>query len=141
MDPHKLGQLEELAVGVFRDQPVVFAYLFGSRASGQDRTGSDWDVAVYVEPALDPAARFELRLTLGARLEAGLREEVDLVVLNDAPLQLAGRIIQSRTVIYSRDEPARVRYESLTMRMFMDFEIHAKPFRQRRLDAIARGEH
>jgi uncharacterized protein len=65
--------------------------------------------------------------------------DVEIVVLNEAPLPLAGRILRNRTVLYSRDEPARVRYESLTLRMFFDFEIHARPLAEELLKGIAEG--
>jgi len=64
---------------------------------------------------------------------------VEVVVLNDAPLPLMGRAVKERTVIYSRDEPARVAFESLTIREFLDSEIHARPLDERFLRDIATG--
>lgn len=62
-----------------------------------------------------------------------------VVVLNDAPLPLSGRIRRQRQIIYSRDEPARVGYESRIARLFNDFEFHAAERDRVRLRAIAEG--
>lgn len=109
------------------DEPaVVFAYLFGSRVNGTAGPRSDIDVAVYLRGDVDA---FEMRLTLIGRLAAHLgTDALDVVVLNDAPLALTGRIVESRRVILDRAPAVRHGFESLTARMFNDFRI-----RERRL--------
>jgi len=62
-----------------------------------------------------------------------------VLVLNDAPLPLVGRVIQQRRVLYSCDEPARVRFESLKLRQFFDFELTMGPLDRRFLEDIASG--
>lgn len=75
---------EQRIRGVLENRPeVVFATLFGSRATGRARPDSDWDLAVFVDESLDAAARFDLRRQIAAALEPAV--EVDIVVLNDAP--------------------------------------------------------
>jgi uncharacterized protein len=105
---------------------IRFAYLFGSAATGRRGPRSDVDIAIYVDPDADT---FRCRLD-AARAVAGHigSDAVDLVLLNDAPIALAGRILQTRQVIVDRDPFARHRYESLTARMYHDFHI-----RERRL--------
>jgi len=68
---------------------VLFALAFGSRVDGTPRPDSDWDIAVFLSPALGDKERWEVRL----RLQADLAElgAVDLVVLNDVPPLLAHR--------------------------------------------------
>ncbi len=51
------------------------------------------------------------------------RTEVDVTLLDEAPLPLRGRILRQRQVLYSADEPLRVRWESLTGRMYADSRI------------------
>ena len=108
------------------ESAVVFAYLFGSLARGTAGPRSDIDVAVYLASGVDA---FDMRLTLMGRLSARLgTDAVDLVVLNDAPLALTGRIVESRRVVLDRAPAVRQAFESLTARMFNDFRI-----RERRL--------
>ena len=56
------------------------------------------------------------------------REAIDVVVLNTAPVSLAGRVLTTRRVIVDTDPYARHRYESRTAREFADFR-----FREHRL--------
>lgn len=105
---------------------VVFAYLFGSRVQGTAGPRSDIDVAVYLKDDVDA---FNMRLTLMGRLAAHLgTDALDVIVLNDAPLALTGRIVESRLVVLDRLPAVRHAFESLTARMFNDFRI-----RERRL--------
>lgn len=135
-----LSRLREAAPRSFDGTPVVFAYLFGSVAAGRAGPASDVDVAVYVEPELPQERRLDLSLELAGRLsETSGVGGIEVLVLNDAPLPIRGRAVRERAVLYSRDEPARVAYESLTLGEFFDFQIHARPLDERMLRDIAEG--
>ena len=123
-----VDQLREAAPAVLKDEPVVFAYLFGSKATGQAHPRSDVHVAVMLEGRVPEDKPLETSLRLARRLaEASGLGRIEVVVLNDAPLPLVGRAIATRKVIYSKDEPARVEFESRRYREFLDFQIHAEP--------------
>jgi len=100
---------------------VVFAYLFGGAALGRITPLSDVDVAVYLDEAVD-AVEGRLEAAGAATGHLGT-DEVDLVVLNMAPMSLTGRILQTRRVICDRDPFRRHRFESLALREFFDFRI------------------
>ncbi|MGH8936381.1 MAG: type VII toxin-antitoxin system MntA family adenylyltransferase antitoxin [Acidimicrobiia bacterium] len=135
-----LDNLRQGAELAFEPQPVLFAYLFGSQAEGETRPDSDVDVAVFVEPAVSEEDYPELSLRLADELSRAARlGHIEVVILNEAPLRFQGRVLQQRKVIYSRDEPRRVRFESITRRQFLDFEIHALSIDQALLQAIAEG--
>ena len=100
---------------------VVFAYLFGSVALGDDGPLSDVDLAVYLDDTVDPS---ETRLAVIEAASRHLRtDRVDVVVLNSAPIALAGRVLASRRVVLDRQPFLRHRYESLTHREFSDFRL------------------
>ena len=85
--------------------PVAVAYLFGSRAGGTWRPGSDTDIALLCEDGTAPQDRFQLRLRLPEPLPRCAAGHLDVITLEDAPLALRGRVMQRHAVIYSRDEP------------------------------------
>jgi len=119
--------LRAAAPQAFEGTAVLFAFLFGSTASGRARQGSDVDVAVYLDPATAPEQYLPLTLDLAGRLaDASGLPRIEVVVMNDAPLPLLGSILRERVVISSRDEVARVRFEGGTRSMFFDFDIHAR---------------
>ena len=85
-----------------------FALLHGSRITGSPPPDSDVDVAAWWVSGA-PAA-FEVLLPAG----------VDLVVLNGAPLELAGRIAVHGTILFDDDPPARVRWVASTRKIYAD---------------------
>jgi predicted nucleotidyltransferase len=104
------------------DPNIVFAYLFGGLARDQRKPLSDVDLAIYVKSLKELDY-----LSLLGKVSAVLRtDEVDLVVLNSAPVSLAGRIIQTRKVLVDKDPFLRHKYESQTLREFFDFAIKEK---------------
>ena len=118
----RLGPVAEL------DDRVRFVYLFGSLASGEVRPGSDVDLAVSLRPKgslLDDAR-------LHDRFAAALgRDDVDLLVLNDAPLWLQFRVVAGR-VVFSRDERERVAFREWVEKVFLDF----RPYHDSYLAAV-----
>jgi predicted nucleotidyltransferase len=118
--------------------PVVFAYLYGSRAHGGARPDSDVDVAVLLDPGVTApeslASRAADALTTRSRVGG-----IEVTVLNDAPIRFLGRVLRSRVVLYSRDEPARVEFESRIGRMADDVEVWAAETDRELLTAIAEG--
>lgn len=133
-------RLRDSAPRALSGTPVLFAYLFGSQAVGTARADSDIDVAVLVEDTADRAEDLDLASVLadrwGAAAELG---GIEVVVLNGAPLRFQGRVLRQRVILFSRDEPRRVAYESLTGRMADDVEMWAAPMDREILDAIADG--
>ncbi len=59
-------------------------------------------------------------------------DEIDLIILNDAPLSLAGRILKNRKVLIDKKPFLRHKYESLILREFFDFTLKEKNILQRR---------
>src|SRR5262245_50408816 len=108
------------AIGASSDD-VLFAYVFGSAARGSLTPASDVDVAIYVAPGAD-AHRVRLVVARVCAKHLGT-DAVDVVLLNVAPVSLAGRVLTSRLVLFERDPFARHRYESRHARMFQDFRI------------------
>jgi predicted nucleotidyltransferase len=85
---------------------VLAVYLFGSHARGTPHTESDVDVGLVLEPGstLDQSARFNVRIELGGRLIHALHNNnVDVVVLNDAPPPLAAAAVTKGVQVYCRD--------------------------------------
>lgn len=135
-----LRALRAAAADVLPSEPVRFAYLFGSRARGTARVDSDVDVAVVLTPEVDADDRLAVQLRLARRLTDRSRlPDVDLVVLDGAPLPLRGRVVQEGLVVYSTDEGARVEHDSRTAREFWDYSIWVAPLHRERLLRHATG--
>jgi len=103
---------------ILGDEGILFAYLFGSRASGTAHARSDADIAVMPSRPLGLLERE--RLVLGLVRALGV-PDVDLIALDRAALEMRGRVVQEGRPIYSADEPARVAFEVRTRSEYFDF--------------------
>lgn len=120
---------------VWRRHGVAVAYLFGSRAEGTARAASDHDVAVLFERA--PTV---LRVgALQADLVTALGTSVDLVDLEQAPLELRGTVVQRGRLIHSSDEPRRVAFEGDTRSRWFDYRPTIQMLTRAYLRRLAAG--
>lgn len=102
-----------------RNSRVSFIYVFGSAARGKQRPDSDVDLAVSSgsRGMLIDDAR------LHDELAAALDRDVDLVMLNEAPLWLQYRVVGGQ-VVFSRDERARIAFRERVEKEFLDFRYY-----------------
>jgi len=113
---------------------VVLAYLFGSRAKGTARASSDVDIAVLLPYDTPRAKFFDVRLALTNELMDLLhKNEVDVVVLNEATPLLAREILSAGKILY----------EDAVTRPALEFVVFVakryadtKKFRQMSLDSV-----
>ena len=129
--PANIEDLIPKALTYLQSMPdILFAYLFGSFGRGKQLPLSDVDIAVYLkEPTVVQEKKMEI---LGALIDILQTDEIDLVVLNNAPLPLRMRILENKKVIVDREPFLRHRYESLTMREYFDFSIKEREILNRR---------
>ncbi|NPV53845.1 MAG: nucleotidyltransferase domain-containing protein [Firmicutes bacterium] len=100
---------------------VIFAYLFGSQARAQAGPLSDIDIAVFLNDTVEPAHYTRYRLELWGALSALLhRNDIDIVVLNRAPVLLRHRVLRDGKLILCRNEGARINFTIETGRRFWD---------------------
>ncbi len=110
-------------------EDVVFAYLFGSTATGESTPLSDVDIAVYLTGGDLSQKRLEIIGDLSDRLGT---DHLDLVMLNTAPPGLKIRVIRTGRVLADRRPSARHAFESRTLRAYMDFsKIETRILEQR----------
>lgn len=111
-----------------KDKDVLFVYIYGSQSKGTGYLGSDLDLAVYLSPG---NKEFYLRKDeqfLGEL--AQIDKKIDVRLLNVMPLLLKYEVISRGEVIFSRDEKARVNFETqilcryFEMKPFFDEEHH-----------------
>lgn len=120
---------ERQVVAALRRASARFAFVHGSRAQGRGvHANSDLDVAAWWGAC--PPHPWEVALPAGA----------DLVILDRAPLWLAGRIALEGRLLFDDDPPARVRWQADTRRIWLDKRpqlLHSQ--REWRRAVLARG--
>ncbi|HVE70753.1 MAG TPA: nucleotidyltransferase domain-containing protein [Thermoanaerobaculia bacterium] len=94
---------------VARELPgTLVVYLFGSFAEGREHGESDVDLGFLLDRAVHPTERdrFDFRVMAGSRLNDLLRRDADVVILNDAPPELARAIVTKGRRVYCIDDEA-----------------------------------
>jgi predicted nucleotidyltransferase len=109
---------------------IEFAYLFGSFGKGKPLPLSDVDVAIYLGETMDVhEKKMEI---LGVLMDLIETDEIDLVILNEAPLTLKMKILESKAIVVDHSPFLRHRFESLVMREYFDFSVVEKAILERR---------
>jgi predicted nucleotidyltransferase len=120
---------------------VVLAYLFGSHARGQAWAQSDVDVAVLLEGHPDNDRCFDARLeVIGGLMEILNTNEVDVLILNQAPPALAYAVLRDGILLFCRDHQARIEYQLHTVNEYLDFRPILKRHERAILEKARRGE-
>ena len=124
-----------------KDQDILLVYLFGSQAQNETGPLSDIDLAVLLKPAAKKDY-FEKKLTLlGLFTDFFGRDDIDLVILNEAPLVLKYNILKDGKPLFIRDEELHVNLIQKTISEYLDFKpilnVHYQALQRR----IADGQY
>lgn len=87
--------LSALQECLLRHHETLFATLVGSRVNGTAHDGSDWDLAVMLDPALSPLTRLDTlqRLQISLAATMGIpAEQVDLIDVRAAGLAMREQV-------------------------------------------------
>ena len=127
--PEDIQKHIDLLIHLFMDDSnILFAYLFGGLVRDKRKPLSDVDLGIYVKNV----KRLNF-LSLFSKISQILcTDEIDLVVLNTAPISVAGRILQKRRILIDKDPFLRHQYESVILREFFDFTIKEKEILHKR---------
>jgi hypothetical protein len=123
-----------------RSPGVVSAYLFGSVAEGRAHRESDVDVGVLLDRALFASAqeRMDVRISLGSELVDVLdTNDVDLVILNDAPPELGRAIVTRGRRVYCADAEADHAHVRDVQLRAADLAPWLRRVRRLKLDALS----
>jgi uncharacterized protein len=115
-------------IATLRRAGARFAFVHGSRAAGTAQPSSDLDVAAWWGSP-DRPQPWDVVLPAG----------VDLLVLDDAPLELAGRVAVWGRLLFDDDPPARVEWQATTRLVYFDEEWRQRWITETFIEAHAHG--
>jgi predicted nucleotidyltransferase len=138
------GDLRTALSQYFENHPdlgVASVYLFGSHAESRAHRESDVDVGILLDWSRHPDSqdRFEMRIRLGSDLISVVGcNEVDVVILNDAPPLLGRKIIYDGLRVYLGEPAADHAYVRDVQIRAADLEPWLNRWRKLKLEALAR---
>ena len=110
-----------------REHGAQFAFLHGSRVKGTARADSDIDVAAFF--GRRGVQSWELLLP----------EAIDVLVLDSAPLELAGRVALDGTLLFEADRDARIQWQATARRIYLDERPRMEQFHREFLESLRDG--
>lgn len=122
-------------------EDVVSVYLFGSEARGGTHADSDVDVGVLLDPArfTQRTERARRRTEIAADLMAAShRNDVDVVVLNDAGPELAAAVVKEGRRLYCTDEEKDRRFVRDAILRWSDLRPWLRRMRTIKAEALAK---
>ena len=129
--PNIRQRLIESAAEIFEDSPVLFAYLYGSYATGETHPFSDLDIGIYIaELDIRKSLKLELSLSLKVDEMMGSKIQSEVRVLNHLPLTVLGKVLGEGVLLHSTDESRRIEFETRVRMAYFDFLPVIRRYRQ-----------
>ena len=120
---------------------VALAYVFGSQVRGKAGPLSDLDVAVLLAGEPTPAECTDRRLDfIGDLMRLLQTNDVDVVVLNVAPLALRYAVIRGGRLVFARQRQEAIEFRVQTMSRYFDFQPILERHQRILFARIKRGE-
>jgi predicted nucleotidyltransferase len=103
---------------------IVACYLFGSRAAGKGRPGSDVDVAFLLEGSIPFDAYFDLKMAYCSGLERILRLDIHPLIMNDAGEVVLGQVFGKGEVVYQQNPEALRSFRRRKLPLIAEFSYY-----------------
>jgi len=113
---------------VLERKEIAVAYLFGSFITAD--SFSDIDLGLLAQTEIPRPLTFELKLE--KEIEKFIKYQVDIRVLNGAPISFCQNVIRCGRVILDRDPNLRADFEGKALKQYFDFS----PFRRQYLTEV-----
>ena len=129
-------RIEKGIKGIICDfQEIKLIYLFGSKVQENIGPMSDYDFAVLTEPR---QSRENLRARIAHAISRKLNYgKIDVVLLNNSPIDLAYSVVSSGKRLYEMSVEIRIDYETYVLGRYFDF----LPVLRAQRDIMIRGEN
>ncbi|ABB14467.1 type VII toxin-antitoxin system MntA family adenylyltransferase antitoxin [Carboxydothermus hydrogenoformans] len=119
------GQIEELKKYCEQNKNILALYIFGSYGTELERITSDIDLAMLFRNS--PSLFEELEIESDISQIFG-RDNIDLVNLNKAPLDICHQVLYTGDLLYCTDEIALADFKEKVFNAYGDYGITLKKF-------------
>jgi predicted nucleotidyltransferase len=126
---NSLRRVPEIIKAVSKENDILALYGFGSAFQGTLSPLSDLDFAVLLSNHLDNGARFKKQLQLiGLFNDIFRSDEIDLVVLNDAPLRFCFNILKTGKMLFCPEKSKIIEFQERVIKLYLDFRYFRDSF-------------
>lgn len=118
---------------------IIAVYMFGSAITGK-KIKKDIDIAILVnDKSADDTIKIQTEIFNKLTLLLN-RKDIDVIILNNAPLLLCMEVLKNKKLIYERNSSARVNFEVRSELKYFDWEPMRKYFAETSKRKIKEGK-
>lgn len=122
----KVGEIIQI---VAADSDVTALYAFGGLAAGVLKPMSDLDFGVLLDDRSDNKQRFDKHIELiGVFNDTFRTDEIDLIIMNDAPIRMVFQILKTGKMLACRDTGALIDFRDRLVKNYIDFKCMRDAF-------------
>ncbi len=100
---------------------IVACYLFGSRATGKERSGSDVDLAFLLDSSIPPKTYSSLKMAYLSGLGVLLRLDIHPLIMNDVGEVVLEQIFRKGIPVYGNDSLECIRFRMIQTSLIAEF--------------------
>ena len=129
LPPDALKKIPALVEEISNIPYVLALFVFGSAAKGSLKPLSDLDFGLVLSSDLSKKERFEKHLDLiGVFNQIFRSDEIDLIVMNDAPPRFSHRIFKEGRLLFCRDKGALANFHEMVLSRYLDVKFYRDQF-------------
>jgi hypothetical protein len=114
--------VEKIKKYLYQRNEVIFAYLYGSYAKGNENKLSDIDIAIYIDKSKKPeSGTFGYRSELITELQSFVDKDIDLIILNEVTNILAYNVLKDGKLLFTKSYEKRINFHEKVMKTYLDF--------------------
>jgi hypothetical protein len=130
-DDNKKQIIQQISSFLEQHPEIIFAYLHGSFLTHNHF--HDIDLALYLFQSPPSYLEYEISLEAECILSLPLSAEIDIRVLNGAPLYFRFSVIKEGEILFCKDETILSDFREETIRDYLDYEYF---YRQQLREAL-----
>lgn len=120
-----------------KDRDIVCFFAFGSLVHGRLKPLSDLDLAILLSYRLNRSERFKKHIDMiGTLSEIFQTEEIDIILMNDAPLRFSYNILKKGKLLFCKDEKQLINFRHRVIMQYLDFKFFRDNFDRQFLTGI-----
>jgi len=135
------SQITATVTKYFKERPNVAAvYLYGSQARGDEKQGSDIDLAVLFSKKQKPTSSDMPQVTFIQELTKRMGRKVDVQDLKNCRVDFTHRVLSEGRLLISNNEVERVEFEENILQRYFDLKPMFKEYYKSLSEIAKKGE-
>ena len=111
------------------EKSIIALYLFGSSVKGQLKPLSDLDIAVLLDKKVPGDKFIEQYLKISGIATDMLKvEEIDLIILNEAPLRIVHNVLKTGNLLFCTDPVQLAGFIENNYKRYQDFMFYKNQY-------------